>query len=201
MKKFFGLFIGLFLVITLSSCDLFKSKVARNLDKIADGESFTVKLESINPEDEDESITMKVDGDKVYIDYMGMEQYVSVEDGKTYLYNNLFDVWTKEEIDTDEYDFSEITYLDIKNLDLDWFEKEDGKYILKPKHYEDALSDAIVENEFFDIDEFIEVIEQITLEDDGDKLIITVEAKEEEEGLIITISKIGETKVTLPKVD
>jgi len=177
------------LFITISGCDLLKSKEERFLNKLNEGESFTMTMSPKNSEYENEEIIIKVDNDKTYLyfdeDDSVFEIYYTKEDDKYYLYTDLFGSWIKEEIE--EFDLSE-EFLDPAMLEFDWFEKEDDKYILNEEYYEDIFTETVN-------------LEKIEIESKDDSLIINIYVVDEDEWVQVIINKIGETKIELPEVE
>ncbi|HHU56027.1 MAG TPA: hypothetical protein GXZ48_05005 [Acholeplasmataceae bacterium] len=187
MKKFLMfLFFGLFLFVVSGCTESKKNDLEKFIDLLEEKQNCEMKMEMTVPMLGKVTITAKADGNKGYVgSVLGMgDIYTEEVDGKIYqYYQDLTGKWVKEEIAAEDVE-SEFDIID--ELEADDFDKiEDKKYELKEEKREE-----------YNVESFV-----ITLTDDG----AIFEFEMIEEGLhvpvTLTITKIGEVEIQLPKVD
>lgn len=195
MKKISILLLSFILLIILSSCDLFKPKIERTIEKLNEAKSFTVRMVSLDPKYKDEEVIVKADNNKFYFLAEGVEIYTEIDDNSVTVYENFVGKWYKTKLPHLEIEYKKYTLFDFSEFNFDWFEKDGDKYILKEEYLEEAIN-----LEADKLEKALESFESITLEIDDDTLIITFNVKNEY-GIQMFIFDIGDTEIELPEAE
>lgn len=195
MKKISILLLSFILLIVLSSCDLFKPKIERTIEKLNEAKSFTVRMVSLDPKYKDEEVIVKADNNKFYFLAEGVEIYTEIDDNSVTVYENFVGKWYKTKLPHLEIEYKKYTLFDFSEFNFDWFEKDGDKYILKEEYLEEAIN-----LEADKLEKALESFESITLEIDDDTLIITFNVKNEY-GIQMFIFDIGDTEIELPEAE
>lgn len=195
MKKISILLLSFILLIVLSSCDLFKPKIERTIEKLNEAKSFTVRMVSLDPKYKDEDVIVKADNNKFYFLAEGVEIYTEIDDNSVTVYENFVGKWYKTKLPHLEIEYKKYTLFDFSEFNFDWFEKDGDKYILKEEYLEEAIN-----LEADKLEKALESFESITLEIDDDTLIITFNVKNEY-GIQMFIFDIGDTEIELPEAE
>lgn len=188
MKKAY-LLLFIFIFIGLVGC---KNKTENVFDKLNDAENLTMVISMNVPVFGEIEITTMIDGDKEYVNTFIGEYYISTENGVKYKYSkNLYDNWIKEEDTAEEPEKTTGEDIDPTKFKESWFEKDDGKYILKSEYYDEVFGEEATDVRLF----------ELLIEDEE----FTINFKINSDGFLVTgsilVKDIGKTNVNLPVIN
>lgn len=189
MKKYISLVLVILLFFVLSSC---RSSEIRYLNRLNGADSYTAKIISSN--DSYETLIV-YDNDKYYMKLSNGDEYsdayFTVEKDGWYIYTKESGYWEKKLTDIEVN--QKYLYFNMKDINIDWFEKDGSVYVLDRAYYSD----------FFDENEVkVNAIDKVIYEVKGKKLIFTIvyNILFNIQTTQVIISDIGKSTVNLPRV-